>query len=363
MTIKGNIGEWSEIYTLFKVLGDKALYAGDESLERISEVIYPVIKVLRTESNGSFEYCINDDIVFVTSRDELLLRIKVSKFTHQAGIVFEKIMANKLIPNNTTFEIPEIEEFMREIKSVSLKASSSQKTDITIKVHDTKTNQQPILGFSIKSQLGSPSTLLNAGKTTNFTYKVKGLNSIQLKDINNINGKNKIINRVKKIIELDGEFVFERVDKQEFSNNLILIDSSLPQILSNMLISFYSSNHSTIKDLVDDIEVSNPLVFDSSLGHKFYTYKIKKMLTDIALGLMPSKVWSGTYDATGGYLVVKENGQILCYHIYNRNDFENYLFFNTKLETASTSRYDFGELYEENENMYFKLNLQIRFIK
>lgn len=87
------------------------------------------------------------------------------------------------------------------------------------------------------------------------------------------------------------------------------------------------------------------------------------MLTDIALGLMPSKVWSGTYDATGGYLVVKKNGQILCYHIYNRNDFENYLFFNTKLETASTSKYDFGELYEENGNIYFKLNLQIRFSK
>lgn len=40
--------------------------------------------------------------------------------------------------------------------------------------------------------------------------------------------------------------------------------------------------------------------------------------------MMPASVWSGIYDATGGYLIVKENGDVLCYHIYNRNAFENY---------------------------------------
>lgn len=79
--------------------------------------------------------------------------------------------------------------------------------------------------------------------------------------------------------------------------------------------------------------------------------------------MMPSKVWSGKYDATGGYLIVKENGDVLCYHIYNTNEFEDYLLNNTKLETASSNRHDFGILYEENENYFFKLNLQIRFVK
>lgn len=77
--------------------------------------------------------------------------------------------------------------------------------------------------------------------------------------------------------------------------------------------------------------------------------------------MMPSKVWTGELDATGGYLVVKENGELLCYHIYNRNEFEDYLFANTKLETASSTRHEFGKVYEENEQLYFKLNLQIRF--
>ncbi|MFZ3272683.1 MAG: HpaII family restriction endonuclease, partial [Lutibacter sp.] len=71
----------------------------------------------------------------------------------------------------------------------------------------------------------------------------------------------------------------------------------------------------------------------------------------------------GIYDATGGYLIVKENGEVLCYHIYNRNEFEDYLLNNTKLDTASSSRHGFGEIYKNNGELYFNLNLQIRFIK
>ncbi len=42
---------------------------------------------------------------------------------------------------------------------------------------------------------------------------------------------------------------------------------------------------------------------------------------------------------------------------------ENYLFNNTKLETASTIRHDFGRIYEENGKQLIKLNLQIQFKK
>ena len=36
---------------------------------------------------------------------------------------------------------------------------------------------------------------------------------------------------------------------------------------------------------------------------------------------------------------------------------------NTKLETASSTRHGFGEIYEESGHLYINLNLQIRFIK
>ena len=362
MSIKGNVGEWSEIYTLLKVLGDEKLFAGDESLEKLKDVVYPVLKVLRTESTGNFEYSLNQNVVFITSNGEELLNLPVSDFALKAKKTLEKIIENKK-QKNTTFSIPEIESFMNRIHCSSLKASSSQKTDITIVIHDEKTNQQPVLGFSIKSQLGGASTLLNAGKTTNFCYKVNGLSSADVVEVNAIDNPSKILKRVEKITELGGTFEFKKILNNVFSNNLVLIDSLLPQIISEILLKYYSTKSKTIIELVESLEELNPLNFDNSNKHLFYTYKVKKMLTDIALGLTPAKVWTGQYDATGGYLIVKDDGDLLCYHLYNKNEFEDYLFSNTKLDTASTGRYGFGELYEESGCVYFNLNLQIRFIK
>ena len=136
----------------------------------------------------------------------------------------------------------------------------------------------------------------------------------------------------------------------------------MPNILGEIVKLFYTTNKRTIKELSEVVNDKNPLGYDKQFSHSFYEYKIKRFLTDVALGMMPSKVWGGIYDATGGYLVVKESGEILCYHIYNRNQFEDYLFENTKLETASSTRHEFGILYNENGNTYIKLNLQIRFI-
>ena len=358
--ITGNKGDWSEIYTLFKLLGDKQLFLGNKEIKKLEGIVYPILRVLRTENNGDFEYSIKDEIILISDGKEVL-KVEIIKFKEKAKILLEKIQSNK----EGTFSVPEIEKFMRSINCLSLKASSTAKTDITIVVHDQRTNQQPTLGFSIKSQLGSPSTLLNAGKTTNFIFKISDLklSETEINKINSIDSRSKIMDRVSSIIKSKGKFDFIKTQRQIFSNNLILIDSKLPEILSQVVYEFYSSKNSSVSDLVENTNLKNPLDFDISNNHKFYEYKIKRFLTDVALGMMPSVVWTGQYDATGGYLIVKESGDILCYHIYNRNEFEDYLFNNTKLETASSSRHDFGTVYKENGEMYFKLNLQIRFTK
>ena len=358
--ITGNKGEWSEIYALFKLLGDKQLFLGNKDIEKLEGLVYPIIKILRAENNGNFEYSIQDEIILISGVDEVL-KIPISSFKDKALFLLNAIKQNK----ERTFSVPEIEEFMQSINCISLKASSSAKTDITIVVHDQRTRQEPTLGFSIKSQLGSPSTLLNAGKTTNFIYKIKGakLSKDEIQEINSVASRSKIMDRIAQIQKSGGQFDFIKTERQIFSNNLVLIDSLLPEILSEIVFDFYSSEFSHLADLVKKTADKNPLNFDIENEHKFYEYKIKRFLTDVALGMMPSKVWTGQYDATGGYLIVKDNGDVLCYHIYNRNEFEDYLLNNTKLETASSKRHDFGVIYEVDKEFYFNLNLQIRFIK
>lgn len=361
--ITGNKGEWSEIYALFKLLGDKKLHPGNSEIAKLENLVYPILRILRTEANGNFEYSIDDDVVLISGNEEVF-RVPISEFQERA-----KYLLTEIKSNSGTFSVPEIEVFMQSISCFSLKASSSAKTDITIVVHDQRTGLQPSLGFSIKSQLGNPSTLLNAGETTNFIFRIED-NSFHKQDIEYINSlfvrrgeklSRDIKGRIKAIYEKNAKLSFIKTQRAIFSNNLILIDSFLPQILANVVLNFYSTSYSNTEDLVKLIENENPLKFDTTDKHLFYSYKIKRFLTDIALGMMPSKVWTGEYDATGGYLIVKTDGEILCYHIYNKNEFENYLLANTKLETASSSRHGFGEIYEENGQLYFKLNLQIRF--
>lgn len=358
--LTGNKGEWSEIYTLLKIISDKKLFAGDSDLKKIESLIFPIIKILRDESNGTYEYAYESDLVIIKGLEEEF-RIPITEFQEKAVLLLSKLKET----TSATFSIPEIEAFINSFSCVSLKAKSSVKSDIRIVIHDQRTGTTPELGFSIKSQLGGASTLLNAGKTTNFVYEIENtvLSDNQIQEINGIDSRSKIKDRIEKIKNYSGTLSFRQTESTIFGNNLTLIDRSLPKIIAEIVYLFFTSGHSKTLDLVNEISRLNPLNFNLETNHPFYSYKIKRFLTDIALGMMPSKVWTGELDATGGYLVVKEDGEILCYHIYNRNEFEDYLLNNTKLETASSTRHDFGTVYNEDSKQFFRLNLQIRFLK
>lgn len=364
--LTGNIGEWSEIYTLFKLIADKSLYSGNTDFTKIENLIFPIVKILRDQSNGTYEFAYDNELVVIKGNEDVF-NVPIIKFQEQAIA----LLSNLKKTTNSTFSFPETEEFINSFNCNSIKTKSSLKSDIRIVIHDQRTGTNPELGFSIKSQLGSASTLLNAGKTTNFIFKVEG-DAISESDIEYINSlfvtrglkqHKDIKSRIQYIINKGAILKFHKLENSIFGNNLTLIDSCLPKILAEIVYLFYTSTLSKISDLGAEILKTNPLNYNLETNHPFYSYKIKRFLTDIALGMLPSKVWTGELDATGGYLIVKEDGEILCYHIYNRNEFENYLVANTKLETASSTRHDFGSIYQENGALFFKLNLQIRFIK
>ena len=73
--ITGNIGEWSEIYTLLKLLGEGKVYAGDQNLEKIKNLVYPIIMIIRQEKEGVYDYLVsNADIVIQKADGTELLR-------------------------------------------------------------------------------------------------------------------------------------------------------------------------------------------------------------------------------------------------------------------------------------------------
>lgn len=359
MSLTGNKGEWSEVYTLLKLLGEGKVYAGDQNLNKIQDIFYPIVMILHQEKDGEFNYRLQDkEIVIQTPDEEELLRIPASVFLVQA----EKLL-KAINRESGSFAIPEIETFMNSIHCHSLKAKSSDKTDIKIILHDPRTKINSEMGFSIKSQLGGDSTLLNASRATNFNFKIIGgvFSDDNIHTINSIDQRNKVIERANAIKKNGGSLVFDKVDNHVFRNNLIMLDSDLPTIIANLLLEQLNSGTSSLKELTEKISETNPLKYDIDQDSPFYVYKIKHLLTSAALGLMPSKAWTGRFDANGGYLVVKKDGEILCYHIYDRNRFDDYLFANAYLERSSTTRHQYASIIKESDGtLSFKLNFQVR---
>lgn len=338
----------------------KGLFSTKENLNKIQDLFYPIIMILRQEKEGKFNYKLQDkDVVIQTPEGEESLRIPALVFLSEA----EKLL-KAINEHNGSFATPQIESFLNSIYCHSLKAKSPDKTDIKIILHDRRTKMNSEMGFSIKSQLGGDSTLLNASKATNFNFKIECA-ILSDEDIANINSisplRDKVIKRVDAIKKKGGILVFDKVDNSTFRNNLVMLDGDLPAIIAHLLLEQLNTGVSTLKELAEILTKTNPLKYDVSQVSPFYGYKIKHLLTSTALGMMPATAWNGQFDANGGYLVVKKDGEILCYHFYDRNRFEDYLFSNAYLERSSTSRHEYASIIKEDDGtLSFKLNFQVR---
>ena len=271
-------------------------------------------------------------------------------------------MFNEIVSNNSgdgAFEIQSANDILNELRCSKLKAPSDDKTDIHVRIHDFLTGYTRRCGFSIKSQLGHASTLLNPSKATNFKYIISGMTDSMASRINQIEGKTKIIARMQAIEDSNACLKFCKAENEIFSGNMMLVDSKMEGIVGEILLKYYQTKIAKCKDILDIIEDINPLGFPRK---GYYIFKFKKLLCSVALGMVPSHPWNGQDDANGGYIIVKQNGDVLAYHLYNRNRFEDYLLNNTRFETPSTNRYQFMTIYKENGCFYLDLNLQIRFI-
>lgn len=358
----GNKWEWTEVYVLLRLLAEEKIYANDNELNKLEGVYFPIIKVLREETK--------DEIKEYTAVEMISIYINGAKVKELPATEFESESVNLLNEINSkdskyAFSVESTKNCVDRILCYKIFTPAIDKNDIMVKTTDADTLYSPTIGSLIKSELGSYSTLLNAGKTTNFIYKIVQNHPDLIREANEIykvsGGKNhtEVRGLINKIIKESGTLEYRKINNQIFEDNLVLIDSNMDKIIAETLLYFYKDGISNCNEMVEKLEQENPLNYGNVNA---YRYKFKKFLTAVALGMKPATVWDGLDEATGGYIVVTKEGNVLSYHIYNRNYFEEYLLNNTKYEIESTSKHDFGEVYSENGEDFIKLNLQVRFI-
>lgn len=117
---------------------------------------------------------------------------------------------------------------------------------------------------------------------------------------------------------------------------------------------------------IDIAAVTNRIIRENpcgiSLGESKYPYMIKMFLYSAFCGMTASTLWDGRSTVKGGYITVKETGEVVANYALESESFKNFLFSHCYLDFPSTDQGhgDYGRVYEENGDYYFKLNFQIR---
>ena len=357
-----NRGEWSELYAFCHVLNSGKLHAADINLNRLEGIFFPVIKVIREETAGQrIDYCAGE-VIRIYHNGDLLRELPVEEFGAIVQTLYEKIKTKNDASTSSsgTFKIPSVEPFFDSIYVNKIKADSTKKRDITLQIHDVYTGINQECGFSIKSFIGADPTLLNSSDATNIVYEISGCNDDIMERANQINTSKKIIDRIQFLNNEGCEFIIpDHLESEQFDKNLQYIDSLMPKFVAYALLYSFSIRGRHSEDIIACMMDTNPMGYSDV---DMYQYKFKKLLSAFALGMTPTdENWKGIEDANGGYITVKRDGDVVCYYLYQREEFEKYLFTKTHFDTPSTSRRDAFCVYKEGEIYKIKLNLAIRF--
>ncbi len=358
--MKGNKGEWSELYTFFKLLADGKLFSANENLERTDSFVQ-LLSIYRKDDGKNLDFKITSENlinIIDANTNEIIFSFSQSKANSIAYKIVSEIKGKEGISK-------ELIKSIQELSITQVADKSLGKGDINIRIYDPihaiSSNQE----FSIKSFLGSDPTLFNANKTTNITYKIvddKGLpiSDDDLIEVNSITKGHKYIKRISKLNELGYQVNFDSFDDDTFKLNLQVIDSDLPEIIAYIVKDKYVSSVIKINEVIDKISKDNPMNYDLTQGHKFYEYRLVNFLVETALGMTSKAVWSGKYDIVGGIIIIKPNAEMLCYHLIDFNKFKQYLKNSARLDNPSGSKMGYGIVYKNDKGSFIKLNFQIK---
>jgi len=348
-----NKGEWTELLVFIKLLLDRKLSLSDEKLNENSNFL-KINKV--TTHNLDIEFLLSNlsTITIKNKLEKTKKNVNISEIINTDSI---NLLISKIKDSSQTFEIPDFNIIQDTLGFNVVKGgNSNQKADILLDIENTQI-QKENEGFGIKSYLGSKPTLLNASGNTNFIFKINGLKKFYIDEINAIDSATKLKDRLNKIEELGGSFEYVGAERDTMDFNLQMVDSEMPKLIGQILLCFYKERISPISKIVDKLLGKAK---DEDKRTLLIT-KVKKLLVDILLGFFAGTKWNGSYEANGT-IVMKNNGDCVGFHIIELDNLKNYLFENIKLDTPSTTRHRFGKLYlEKDGELYFKLNLQLRF--
>ena len=353
--VSGNWGNWGEFWVFLKALEDGHFALSDMALNPIEGKNITIRKVYR--ENLIFDVT---DVNWVSFFPKNGKKIEIKKDDIKSENI--KLLDEFNTIRKAPFECSKGYEILNLLHQEKL-SDTRDTRDIAFEIVDPLTADHHDAGFSIKTVAKGKPTLFNCSAQSRLIFEIDGFRG-NLNDVNEIEGQAKVIHRINKIIELGGKFGFVSCFGDVFQKNLIKIDSQMPEllalaVLANFQVKIKNKKLGDVlqspkyKELIKNLKI--PLEIDDVI------FKFKNFLMNAACGMTSAKAWSGNTDVDGGLLVVRNDWEIVCFHIFNFGQLQNYLYENVKFDTPNSRNNNiFGHLYKENGKIFFMLNFQFR---
>ena len=355
---RGNIGEWSELLALATLLVNGGAFAADENQNPIDDLYFKVLQVIISahDLQGEIKYEIQKDKVQIYENNSLIDEVERKAISNHLEFFFQELNSGKA---RKTFSLESGKNLLQLLHKRTISAGSGEReTDFSLVIADPETDgPTPRFGFSIKSQLGQASTLLNSSGSTNIIYELvpkETLANSLIPEISKTPSSHP--QNIRKILDSGFQLKYSSYQSEIFEENLRYVDSQLPEHLARVLLESYI--HDEIKSFAEISERIFP-ISDKSSGQPLF--KLKELLGAVSMGLRPSTKWKGNTSKFKGLMVVKDDGSLVFYYMNSRLNFEEYLFRNLRFERPSTKRHKYGALYTVGNSTFIKLNIQIRF--
>lgn len=373
MSRVANRGQWSESYAAMRIVADRKLYVADRDGKKNEDEWMSLIELIRHETTKrvvKYRYSCDETDVVISVDSKVIKTVKVSDFDKVAKELIKEIQSAKTSPFSLTSDL---DHKLFDLEVQKTKAQGQSKDDLTLSIRDPRSGvTRRNIGFSIKSEIGSPPTLFNAARASAAEFLLPGFSSADAERINSIvsaKGKRLVRDRWLAINGLcSPKFIGFRYSRKmgcrPFNENLELINPRLVNVLAFILDAIFAKRCESmrISDIAEFLTKENPLKLNRPAEK--YSYMLKNFLYASYCGLTATKFWDGLSEVNGGFIRISPQGEVLAFYALESDKFKQYLYDNCYLTTPSTSEThgDYGEVFtDELGRFMFRLNFQIRY--
>ncbi len=353
--MRANRGEWAELFIGGWSVSKGLIHLVDGSMGAVDG---GALKVLGARREGAELTCWRNDQnhqLELRDREGKLVRAtSLEQFQSDMGSLLRDIKTKK----GSSLDSAAGGRILPALGFNQIREGAGRKTDLELVLHNHLNGRKENVCFSVKSLLSSSPTLLNASQASTLRMEVIGISWEEAKHIQKtVRGT---MARVQAVLKSGGLIIYHSIPNPIFLANLRMIDEACPVILGELVNHFAMGAGADSDSLVRAVMRDEEFVRRNSVTEELVKVRHKRFLTAAASGMTPSTKWSGTQNAKDGLLILGRDEEVYCLSLGNRDQYETYLYENTKFDSPSPNRFPTAKMIHVDGKVLMELSFQIR---